>query len=305
MLTLPASDTLAGVATTGASEVTCTLFLMELNSSTGVETYTKDQQQLADSVATIYAATADGLTFIRSIPIVNTDVAATSTFQLFVGGTAQANAITPVFTLLPGGMAVYEDGLGWQFFNSSGQALANLYAAVSAIDNYGISGCKAETMDRNLCPEVNTTMGTTGQIRIQAIWLTAGTVVTNICFCSATTAANTPTHYVFALYDLSGNLLATTADQTTTAWGANTLKTLAVTAAYTVPTTGLYYLAISVVATTVPTIKGGTARTNGALMAVTPNLAGISSTAYATGTAPVSIAIPTAASTASIWGCVT
>lgn len=303
MLTIPANDTIAGVASTGATEVTCTLFLMELNGTT--ETYTKDQQQLAASAATIYTATANGPTFVRSIHVVNTDASNASTFQLFVGGTAAANAITPVWTLLPGGAAMYEDGRGWTFYSNSGQALANLYAAVSPTDNWGISGCKGETMDRNTCPEVNTTAGTTGQIRIQAIWLTAGTIVSNIAFCSATTAAGTPTHYVFALYDLSGTLLATTADQTSTAWAANTLKTLAVTAAYTVPTTGLYYLAFSMTATTVATLKGGTARTGGQLMAATPNLAGISSTTYSTGTAPASIAIPSAASTASIWGAVT
>jgi hypothetical protein len=146
--------------------------------------------------------------------VVNTDVAISYTFQLFRGGTAQANAITPVFTLQPGGCAVFEDGLGWTFYSASGQALKSLYSSVSPLDNWGISGCKGETMDRNACPEVNTTAGTTGQIRLQAIWLTAGTVVTNIAFCSATTAAGTPTHYVFALYDITGTLLATTAD-----WG--------------------------------------------------------------------------------------
>src|SRR3990172_5466604 len=123
MLTIAASDTIAGVAATGASEVTCTLFLMELNTGTGAETYKKDQQQLAASVATIYTATANGPTFVRSIHVVNTDTAAVSTFQLFVGGTAAENAITPIFTLVAGGFAVYEDGLGWQFFDTSGQVL--------------------------------------------------------------------------------------------------------------------------------------------------------------------------------------
>jgi hypothetical protein len=302
MLTIAANGTIAGVAQ-AASEVTCTLFLMELNGTT--ETYTSDQQQLANAAATIYTATANGPTFVRSIHVVNTDVAASNTFQLFSGGTAQANAITPVWTLLPGGAAMYEDGRGWTFYSNSGQALANLYAAVSPTDNWGVAGCKGETMDRNLCPEVNTTAGTTGQIRIQAIWLTAGTVVSNIAFCSATTAASAPTHYVFALYDLSGTLLATTADQTSTAWAATTYRVLAVTAAYTVPTTGLYYLAFSMTATTVCTLKGGTARTGGQLLAVSPILAGISATTYSTGTAPAGISIPSAASTATIWGAVT
>ena len=123
MLTIAASDTIAGAAPTGANEVTCTLFLMELHSGTGVETYTKDQQQLAAAAATIYTATANGPSFVRSIHVVNTDTTNASTFQLFAGGTAAANAITPVFNLVPGGMALYEDALGWQFFDDRGQLL--------------------------------------------------------------------------------------------------------------------------------------------------------------------------------------
>src|SRR3990172_1332202 len=103
MLILAASDTIAGAAPTGANEVTCTLFLMELHSGTGIQTYSKDQQQLPAAAATIYTATADGPTFVRSIHVVNTDIAAVSTFQLFVGGTAAENAITPILTIPIGG----------------------------------------------------------------------------------------------------------------------------------------------------------------------------------------------------------
>lgn len=123
MLTIAASNTIAGAAPSGANEVTCTLFLMELHAGTGAETYTTDQQQLAAAAATIYTATANGPTFVKSIHLVNTDTANASTFQLFVGGTAAANAITPVFTIAAGGMAVYEDGTGWTFFDDTGQAL--------------------------------------------------------------------------------------------------------------------------------------------------------------------------------------
>lgn len=302
MLTLAAADTLAGVAS-AASQVTCTIFGMELNGTT--ETYkVLDQRQLASSAGTIYTAPTSTTAFVRSIHVVNNDTVA-RTFRLFRAGTAAANAITPVYTLQAGSMAVYEDGLGWQFTTSGGQLLQGMFTPAPPLGIWGISGCKGETLDRNYCTETNTTAGTTGQIRIQAIYLAAGTIVSNIAFASATTAAGTPTHYVFALYDLSGNLLATTADQTSTAWAANTVRTIAVTAAYTVPTSGLYYLAISVVASTFPTLKGNTARTGGQLYAATPNLAGISSTTYSTGTAPATINIPTAASTASIWGAVT
>lgn len=120
MITLAANDTIAGGASV-ASQVTCTIFGMELNGST--ETYkVLDQRQLASSPATIYTATANGPTFVKSILVVNNDTV-NRTFQLFRGGTAAANAITPAFTLLFGGCAVYEDGKGWQFYNASGQLL--------------------------------------------------------------------------------------------------------------------------------------------------------------------------------------
>jgi hypothetical protein len=302
MIVLAASDTLAAGASV-ASMLTSTVFGMTLNN--GVETYAVlDQRQLASSPATIYTVAGSTTAFIRTITVVNNDTI-NRTFQYFRGSTAAANAITPAITLLPSGYAIYEDGTGWQVYNSSGQLLQSQYSVISPIDNWGITNCKGETMDRNICPEVNTTVTTTGQIYLQAIWLTAGTVISNISFFSATTAASVPTHYCFALYDINRNLLATTADQTSTAWAANTIKTLAVNSAYTVTTTGLYYLAFMMTATTIPTLKGGTARTNGNLSFTAPIISGVSGTTYSTGTASASVNAIGAAVTTSIWGCVT
>jgi hypothetical protein len=304
MIIVAASGTIAGGASVG-SKITCTLIGLELHATTLVETYkVLDQRQLANSPATIYTATANGPTFVKSIFITNTDTVV-RTFRLFIGGTADANAITPNYSLLPGGQAVYNDGMGWQFYNSTGQLLtASGMSYGTAEDNYGITGSFAETIQRWACPEVNTTIATTGQIFCHAIYLSAGTLVSNISFHSATTGAGTPTHYVFALYDLSRNLLASSADQLTAAWAANTLKTLAMGTPYLVPTTGLYYVAISMVATTVPTLKGGTARTGGQLAGQAPIISGISSTTYASGTAPASIGALTVGTT-SAWACVT
>jgi hypothetical protein len=113
MIILGASDTLAGIAS-AASGLTCTIFGMELNTATSVESYsTLYQGQLPITATTLYTATPDGPTFIRSITIVNTDLVNSDTFQLFRGGTADSNAITPNFVLAAGGSAIYEDGLGW------------------------------------------------------------------------------------------------------------------------------------------------------------------------------------------------
>jgi hypothetical protein len=128
MLTLAAADTLAGVAQT-ATTVTCTVFGMELNA--GTEVYkVLDQRQLASSVATIYTAPGSTTAFVKTILIVNTSVTATQTFQLFRGGTAAANAISPIFILPIGGTAIYEDGDGWQVYDNFGRALGSTVPAL-------------------------------------------------------------------------------------------------------------------------------------------------------------------------------
>ncbi len=182
-------------------------------------------------------------------------------------------------SLLPSGLAVYEDGRGWQFYNSAGQALLGAGGSPNGLlDNYGITGSLAESVDRSICPEVNNAAPTaTGTLYMQSIWLPAGITVSNLSWCSATTAAGTPTHYMIGLYDINRNLLATSTDQTSTAWAANTLKTFAMTVPYLVPTSGLYYVGFFMAATTVITSKGGTAKTNGALAATVPILHGASS----------------------------
>jgi hypothetical protein len=117
---------------------------------------------------------------------------------------------------------------------------------------------------------------------MQLIYLTAGQLISKITLCSATTAAGTPTNYFFALYDGNRNLLAQSANQTTTAWPANTVKTLAMTSPYRVQVSGAYYIGYFMTATTLPTIKGGTARTGGQLAAVAPIIFGSSTTGLTT-----------------------
>lgn len=279
MITLAAADTLAGGASV-ASMLSSTIFGMELNA--GVEVYkVLDQRQLAASPATIYTVPASTTAFLKSIMVVNND-SAPRTFQYFWGGTAAVNALTPPFTLGPGWAAVYEDSQGWRFYNNTGQLLT-AYGIAQAEPVWGPTGCLAETIDRNVCPEVNATIPTaSGTLFMMAIYLTAGMKVSNIMWHSATTAAGTPTHWMFGLYDISRNLLATSADQLTAAWAANTMKTLAMATPYTVPSSGLYYIAMFMAATTIITSKGGTAKTGGQLAGQVPILHGISTTGLTT-----------------------
>lgn len=142
--------------------------------------------------------------------------------------------------------------------------------------------------------------GDTGQVALATgvmtsvpIHLQAGDVITNLSFRSGATAAGTPTNYWFALYDDSATpaLLAQSADQTTAAWAANTTKTLALSAAQTIKRSGIYWAAIMVAATTVPTLLGACAAP--AIVTGERNLSQSSGSGLTT-TAPATIASPTA-----------
>lgn len=134
----------------------------------------------------------------------------------------------------------------------------------------------------------------TTQIMVSVpIWLNAGDTVTNLTFCAGATGAGTPTNYWFALYSTAATpaLLAQSADQTSTAWAANTGKTLALATPQKINFGGLYSAAIMVKATTVPSLLCALA----APVVVTGELALAQSSGSAlTATAPATIATPTA-----------
>jgi hypothetical protein len=66
------------------------------------------QGQLPNSAGVLYTVPGGTQAIVKRITVVNTD-AVDHTFQLFQGGSAAANAITPVFTVLAGGMAENDD----------------------------------------------------------------------------------------------------------------------------------------------------------------------------------------------------
>jgi hypothetical protein len=184
-------------------------------------------------------------------------------------------------TLLPGENLVLDAEGSWTHHDAQGGEYSY---TVPARPNLGITGTIAETMPRELCPEVNSTVpSASGTLFMQAIYLTAGQVINNIILSSGTTAAGTPTNYAAGIFDgTTRNLLANTANQTTTAWAANTVKTIPLTAAFRVPTSGLYYIGFYMTATTIITMKGGTARTGGQLAGTAPIISGTSSTGLTT-----------------------
>jgi hypothetical protein len=181
--------------------------------------------------------------------------------------------------LLAGENCIFDQDGEWTHHDVQGAAYSY---SVPSKPNLGPTGTLAETMPREICPEVNTTAPASGTLAMMAIYLTAGQLVSNITIASATTAAGTPTNYFFALYSGARALLAQSANQTTTAWAANTVKTLAMTTPYRVPVSGQYYIGYFMTATTVATLKGGTARTGGQLANTAPIIYGTSTTGLTT-----------------------
>lgn len=140
------------------------------------------------------------------------------------------------------------------------------------------TGSIAETFFRLPFVIANMSVLSSQRVSMMAIWLPSGVTVTSISLASATTAAGSPTHQVFGLYDSSLNLLRSTSDDTSTAWPSNTIKTLNLTSTFTTTYEGIHYLAILVTASTVPTIAGINAGTLGGIASATPLLAGTSDT---------------------------
>lgn len=233
----------------------------------------------ATTTTTVGSPAASTQRNVKTLYITNNHATASTqvTVQHFDGTTSEDVAGC---TLLAGEkLAMIEDG-SWRHRDPQN---AEYTYTVPALANLGPTGTLAETMPREICPEVNTVAPTaSGTLFLNAIYLAAGQLVSNITISSATTAAGTPTNYFFALYSGARALLAQSANQTTTAWAANTVKTLAMTTPYRVPTSGLYYIGIMMTATTIITTKGGTAKTGGQLASTVPILHGISSTGLTT-----------------------
>lgn len=129
-------------------------------------------------------------------------------------------------------------------------ALQSLYLAPTGAD--------AETMTRGQANVNAGPLGATSGIFMRAIALQKNLVVNNITFDVGTTAASGVTHGWYGITDSNRVVKATSADQgSTTIWGTtSTLVTLGMSSAFTVPTAGLYYIGLSLTASTLPTIAG-------------------------------------------------
>lgn len=263
-----------------------------------------DQQTLittATSTTILAAPAASTQRQVKLITISNTS--ATTNDIVVIKDISATEYVLFTMTMTGNSQLTYVDGVGWQAFNNQGQLqVANVGVTGVFNNGYVLTGALYETFDRNLCDEVNTAVLSSGRLSLAAIYIPAGVTVNSISFWSATTAAGTPTNQIFGLYDINLNLLRSSANDTTTAWAANSRKTLSLTSAFTTTYSGLYYLGIMVAATTVPTLKGNTAKTGGQLNAGAPSMGGTSTTGLTTAL-PGTAAAP-AAVTTSFWGCI-
>lgn len=106
----------------------------------------------------------------------------------------------------------------------------------------------------------STSVLNSGVLRVGAMqMLPAGATVTNIVVAGGTVAAISPTNQWFSIIRVSDrSVLAKTVDDTTTAWGASTNKSLALSAPFTPTADELVYIGLVVAAGTVPTLMGWT-----------------------------------------------
>lgn len=170
-------------------------------------------------------------------------------------------------------------GSAWVRVSFDDQALLNGSLAIRAPYSRQLAGTNLAAL-------------TSGVMHLVAVPLYAGDVITNIAFCSGTTAltmgSNADGNLWFALYDIgAANLLSQTAAQGGAAtWAANSVKSLALGAAQTITTTGIYYIGIMVNAGTggspaVPSLRGqasGTSTLTGVFVTGMKQLSGTNGT---------------------------
>lgn len=120
--------------------------------------------------------------------------------------------------------------------------------------------CIGETVPRSMVTSVTTAKATSGTLVMSAISLPVNATISNFNFMPGTTGDAGPTNQWMALYDSGRNLLAISADGTSTAITASTAVTYAVatTAAgsatsFTTTYSGLYYVGLLIATTNSPT----------------------------------------------------
>lgn len=190
-----------------------------------------------------------------------------------------------------------------------GDQIAQTFTAGMASDlGQGVTadgpvGATAATLPRSSIGGVFT--HSSGDLWVYSVKLAPGRRITKIGFMSQTTLVG-GTHQFFGLYDdylgsSSGTplaRLAASADDTSTAWAANTIKELALTTPYVTTRGGTYYITPLIVATTPPALwstAGGSSSASG----IEPKLCGLAGSGLSALPNPLASINP---GTVVVWG---
>jgi len=302
MINLATSTSLVRLVTSAAvTSITVSTSWVDINPSTGAITPGSQVTIITGATTTTIVPASGNASLVRNVQSIQiTNNSGSGNTQATVQHFDNTNA-ADLFgvTLLAGENMVFDETGQWRHHDAQG---AEYFYQGTSLPKLGASGILAESFDR-MFATTNTTIGATGTLFLQAIYLQAGTLVSNITMFSATTAAATTTALLFGLYDVNRNLLATSANQGAYTWTANTKKTLAMTTPYRIPSSGVYYIGVLQVATTIATLLGGAAKLNAAVAADAPILHGNSNTGLTTSLPnPATTAIT--AGTASLYAAV-
>ena len=210
MLLLTSTSDIIRVVTGSAATVHCHASWVDNASGTITPGRTNTAAISTGTTTTIVAAPgASTQRNVKHINITNAHASASTTVTVQHFDGTNSEDLMGV-TLLAGENLVFNEEGRWTHHDSQGGEYT--YAGPASV-NLGATGTLAETMPREICPEVNTAAPTaSGTLFLQAIYLTAGQLISNITISSATTAAGTPTNYFFALYSGARALLAQSAN---------------------------------------------------------------------------------------------
>lgn len=167
------------------------------------------------------------------------------------------------------------------------RSIYDLFAHMKGADPASPDTIVRRTMNRlDIASSAGAAAPATGVMLVQPITLEAGDKITNISVVTGTTGATSPTAGFFALYNSAGALVANTADFGSAAVAASSVITKALSTPYTVPASGLYYVAYNLAHGGAPTLLGTPVAPPVATGEA--SVARISTTTY-TGTPPASL----------------
>lgn len=185
MITLAATNTLAGKATT-ATAITYTVYGDEIGTTDTFKVLA--QGQLPNSATTLYTVPASTQTLIKEIQLANTTASPVSGIVLYVNGVAAGNQIFAGMTIPANGSASYCEGL-FRVFDATGLIISTTTITLTGDITGSGSGTVATTL-----ATVNGNVGTFGSastvntITVNAKGLT--TAVTNNAIAIANTAVS-------------------------------------------------------------------------------------------------------------------